>query len=118
MAQTLHLAALLLVAFAIALIMAPAAYHRQVEPDRASRRFADYGSMLIAVAMAPLLFAIAIEVALVSYVVKPLLWLSACLGGASACAYLLFWYVIPRVSRLRQRSKARTEAARAAAWKR
>jgi len=37
--QYVHLVAMVLTAVAIALLMAPAAYHRQAEPESVSRRF-------------------------------------------------------------------------------
>jgi DMSO reductase anchor subunit len=49
--QLVHFAAVLLVAIAIALIMTPAAYHRQVELGSVSDFFIKLASMLIAVAM-------------------------------------------------------------------
>lgn len=100
-ARRLHLVALLLIAIAIALIMAPAAYHRQVERDRISRRFADYASTMLTVAMLPLMLALAIEVALVSYVVAQSVWLSAGLGVALGLLYTVLWFVYPRVRRWR-----------------
>jgi purine-cytosine permease-like protein len=97
--RLLHLAALVMVAISIALIMAPAAYHRQAEPDSVSRTFARYASSLVTLAMAPLMLAIAIEVALVTFSIKPWLSLSAGLGAMVAVIYLLLWYVLPRIRR-------------------
>jgi hypothetical protein len=62
----LPLAATILVAVSIALIMAPAAYHRQAEPGIISRYFVDLASRLLTAAMLPLQFAIALEVFLVA----------------------------------------------------
>ena len=45
--QLLHLAAFLLMALAMGLVMTPAAYHRQVERGRVSRRFVDLSSSLL-----------------------------------------------------------------------
>jgi hypothetical protein len=99
--RLLHLAALTLTACAIALIMAPAAYHRQAEPDRLSRYFASYASTMVTVAMAPLLLALAIEVGLVAYVVDPSAWLAAGLGTALGTLCAALWFVYPRVRRSR-----------------
>src|SRR5678815_3624575 len=52
--RMLHLAALVLVAIAIALVMAPAALHRQTEPMAVSRRFITISSRLLMASMAPL----------------------------------------------------------------
>src|SRR5262245_55283820 len=53
--QVLHLGAFLLVALAKGLVMTPAAYHRQVERGRVSRRFIDLSSRLLTIAMLPLI---------------------------------------------------------------
>jgi len=97
--RLLHLAALVLVAITVGLIMAPAAFHRQAEPERISRYFSNYASRLMTIAMAPFMLAIALEVALVAYVVKPVLWLSLCLGTVIAGLYLLLWFVFPWMKR-------------------
>ena len=53
--QRLHLLALALVAIAGALVMAPAAYHRQTRPREASARFLVLGSRLLLWALVPLM---------------------------------------------------------------
>ena len=101
-ARILHLLATVMVACAIALIMAPAAYHRQAERDRISHYFADYASTMITVAMLPLLIALAIEVALISYVIVHSVMTAWILGGTLALLYSLLWFVYPRWRRSRR----------------
>src|SRR5215831_6393961 len=67
--KLIHLAALVLVASSMALIMAPAAYHRLVERGQVSQHFVDFASRLVAGAMIPLMFAVSLDVLLVSHVV-------------------------------------------------
>src|SRR4051812_5344475 len=64
--QTLHLVALSATASALVLLMAPAAYHRQVEPDSVSREFVNRASWFITWGMAPLAFAICLDIKLIS----------------------------------------------------
>jgi hypothetical protein len=64
--QHLHLAAIVLVTVAIALVMAPAALHRQNERYTVSRRFIDVASRLLLAGMFPLALGIALEVYLVA----------------------------------------------------
>lgn len=90
-----HLAAIVLTAVAIGLIMAPAAYHRQAERDRVSRYFANYASRLITWAMAPLSMALALDVALVTFVVTGRLATGAFLGTALGLLLAWLWYVFP-----------------------
>src|SRR5690349_18783231 len=51
--QILHLSALVLVAIATALIMTPAAYHRQAELGTVTEYFVRMSSKIIAIAMIP-----------------------------------------------------------------
>ena len=52
--QVLHLAAFLLLAVAMGLVMAPAAYHRQAERGCITRRFVDFTSRLLSLSLVPL----------------------------------------------------------------
>ncbi len=54
-AQQIHLLALALMAIAGALVMTPAAYHRQTDPRKASESFLSLASRLLLVAMIPLI---------------------------------------------------------------
>src|SRR5438477_5579798 len=51
--QVMHLGAIILVAIAIALVMAPAALHRQSEPREVSERFVWLSSNLLLASMYP-----------------------------------------------------------------
>jgi predicted membrane channel-forming protein YqfA (hemolysin III family) len=88
-----------MVAAAIGLIMAPAAYHREAERGTISRYLADYASRLIMIAMLPLLIAISIEVALVAYAILALLWVSALCGVALGLFFVSLWFVFPALRR-------------------
>ncbi len=98
-ARVLHLVALMLVAVAIALIMAPAAYHRQAERGTVSKFFAHYASRLIAVAMLPLLVAISLEVSLVAYAILAQIGLSVLCGTSLALLFLWLWFIFPALRR-------------------
>ncbi len=97
--QVLHLAALIMVALAIGLIMAPAAYHREAERGTISRYLAEYASRLMMIAMLPLLLAISIEVALIAYAILALLWVSTLCGIALGTFLLSLWFVFPALRR-------------------
>jgi hypothetical protein len=101
-ARRLHLAAIVLVAIAIALIMAPAAYHRQAERDRLTRFFANYASRLMTIAMAPLAAAIAIEVGLVAYAIELSTATAIALGGVLSLIFGTLWFAYPRLRRVRR----------------
>ena len=103
--QLLHLAAIVLIACAIALIMAPAAYHRQAERDRISHYFAKYASRMITVALVPLTAALALEVALVAYAITQRLWPATSLGIVLTVLYVAVWFVYPRLTRRARRRR-------------
>jgi hypothetical protein len=97
--RVLHLIALVLVAIAIAIIMAPAAYHRQAERGMVSRHLADFGSRVIAMAMLPLLLAISMDVALVAYAILGRVWISVACGAPVGVFFVWLWVIYPALNR-------------------
>jgi len=99
--RTLHLAALLLVAIAIALVMAPAALHRQSEPMSVSRGFIATSSRLLMASMVPLAVGICLDVYLIARVILgtsgPAVIVAVLLLGV----FFVFWRVIPQRARRR-----------------
>ena len=98
-----HLVALVLVAIAVALVMAPAAYHRISERGQVSRHFVDLASRFIASALVPLMLGISLDV----YVVAALITKRASIGIAVGLAVLVVftgvWFVLPFLHRERHR---------------
>ena len=99
--QRLYLAAFVMLVIAMALLMAPAAYHRQAERGILSRRFVNLASRLLMWALLPL----GIGVTLDTYLVAVLILHNqvAALATAATIALLLasLWYGLPRVRRWR-----------------
>jgi hypothetical protein len=93
--QILHLVALLLVAFAIALIMTPAAYHRIAERGIVSRRFVEFASRFLELALTPLMFGIALELFLLGRLILNNAMFSAAIAGSMFIVFLSLWYVFP-----------------------
>ena len=93
--QRLHLAALLCVAIAAALVLAPAALHRQTQPRSVSDRFLDISSRLLKWSMAPLALGTAADV----YIVARLIMHSVGWALASAllalATFALLWVYLP-----------------------
>jgi uncharacterized protein DUF6328 len=98
----MYLASLVLVAVAIGLIMAPAAYHRLVERDRVSRRWLRLASRDIAWAMVALTPAIAIDVYLVAVMSTGTAVLGVALGSAVAAFLAWLWFAMPLLRRHRE----------------
>lgn len=101
--QILHFVAFLLVALAMGLVMAPAAYHRQAERGVVSRRFVVLASTLLTLAMPPFIVGICLDAYLVG-----LLVLSDRLAGIIAAGILFvvltgLWFAMPALSGRRNR---------------
>jgi hypothetical protein len=102
--RLLHLAALVLVGIAIALIMAPAAYHRLAEANRVSRHWIELASRDIAWAMAALMLAISLDIYLVAIMIVEDVALAATLAAAVGSLLSWLWFAMPFFARLRERS--------------
>ena len=95
--QVLHLVAFLLVAFAMGLIMAPAAYHRQAERGCISRRFVDLTSVLLTLSLVPLTVGIVIDTYLIGWLVLGKDGLSLGLAAALLVVLVGLWFVLPQL---------------------
>ena len=104
--QRLHLLAIALLAIAVALIMAPAAYHRQRGPEEVTSTFIRLASRLLLWSMAPLALSICIEFYLVGRVIdgSPIVPLGAAFLFA---VFVGLWFVLPRVRRSKRTSTGR-----------
>jgi hypothetical protein len=94
--QQLHLAAIVLVTIAIALLMTPAAYHQQVDRRRATAAFLTLAARLVVGAMLPLAAGLAIDVHLVARVITGTPLLGVAIGGAVFAMFLFLWFVFPQ----------------------
>ena len=96
--QRLHLLAMTLLAIAIALIMAPAAYHRQRGPQEVTSTFIRVASRLLLASMVPLAMAICIDFYLVAHVIESGALVPVLAMGLFAIIVIL-WFVLPRAIR-------------------
>ncbi len=100
--QQWYIAALVLIAVAMGLVMAPAAYQRIAEFDVVSRRFIVFASIALTLAMAPLGVGICIDLYLISHLIlgRP----EVCLTISLVVGLLLvaLWFVLPLAMRLRR----------------
>jgi hypothetical protein len=97
--RMLHLAALLLVAIAIALVMAPAALHRQSEPMSVSRGFIATSSRLLMASMVPLAAGICLDVYVIARVILGANVRAAIIALLLLGVFVVFWRVIPQKAR-------------------
>ncbi len=94
--RALHLAATALVALATALLIAPAAYHRQAEPERASRRFVVLSSRLLTWSTVPLMLAVCADLYLVGVVATGRREVGIGVAAVLLAVFLALWIVLPR----------------------
>lgn len=98
--QRLHLLALGLVAIAAALVMTPAAYHRQTGPLVVKESFITLASRLLLWAMFPLLLGIALDFYLIARVILDNTTLSLILATALVGIFSGMWFLLPRLEML------------------
>jgi hypothetical protein len=96
--QRLHLAAIALVVLGIALIMTPAAYHRQTSPRAVSTHLVEMSTRLILLSMAPLALAICVDFYLVAWIVLHNA-VAACLAAVFLALFVFLWFLFPRMPR-------------------
>ncbi len=97
--RMIHLFAISLVAVAIALVMTPAAYHRQVHQNCISRRFIEISSRLLLFSMFPLMLGICLDFHLISKMILGSLGISLAITVVLAAIFIGLWIVLPRLAR-------------------
>ena len=100
--QRLHLLALGLVAIAGALVMAPAAYHRQTGPLEVKASFIVLASRLLLCAMIPLMLGIGLDFYVIARVILESRTLSGLLAIALVGLFFLLWFLLPRMKSLQK----------------
>lgn len=97
--QKLHIVAIVLVVAAIALLMAPAALHREAEPKMASDRFLRVSTRLLLAAMVPLAVSIAAEV----FIVADMVWhdrtVAVSMAAVAGVLFAVLWFAYPIIYR-------------------
>jgi Family of unknown function (DUF6328) len=89
-----------LVIVSIAALMAPAAYHRQSDPEAVSERFVMIATRLLLYSMFPLMFALGLEFFLIARVITNNASVSLTLAIFVVGVCFVSWFVLPRSNRL------------------
>ncbi|HEX8963982.1 MAG TPA: DUF6328 family protein [Rhodocyclaceae bacterium] len=110
--QFIHLAATVLVTAAIALVMTPAAYHRQTRPLEVSHPYIRLCSRLLLWSMYPLMLGICLDLYLIARIVTGERPLAAVIAAFMACFYASFWLLMPWRRRVSDERKREREARR------
>jgi hypothetical protein len=94
--QQLHFAALFLVALSAALVMAPAAIHRQSQQRFVSERFIWLSSVLVLVSMLPLALGLSLDVFLIARIVFGTPSVGLAFAALLLGVLLALWLILPR----------------------
>jgi uncharacterized PurR-regulated membrane protein YhhQ (DUF165 family) len=97
--QRLHLVALVLTVLAIALVMSPAAIHRQTQQREVSERFIWISSRLVLASMLPLAVGLCLDVYLIALILLDHAAASALIAAALFVVFFILWIVLPRRER-------------------
>jgi len=100
--QTLHLIAITLIAIAVALVMAPAALHRQTSPRAATQDFVAIASRLLLMSMFPLGVAISLDFYLIARLILNNNRVSLLLASALLLLFAILWFLLPRAQSLQK----------------
>jgi uncharacterized protein DUF6328 len=100
--QLIHYFAISLVALSVALVMTPAAYHRQAVPMTVSKRFLTISSRLLFWSMYPLMGGILLDFYLVGSLVLPGRLSSVLATFCLFCVFTVLWILLPRMHALQR----------------
>ena len=95
--QQLHFLALFLVALAAALVMTPAAIHRQSQQRSVSERFIWLSSMLVLASMFPLALGMSLDVYLIARVVFGTPGIGLAFSAVLLAVLMALWVLMPRL---------------------
>ena len=94
--QVLHLIAIALTVLSMALVMTPAALHRQAERNEVSERFIWLGSNLVLAGMVPLALAIGLDAYIVASLITKNDALAVVIAAALVTVFAALWFFLPR----------------------
>jgi predicted lysophospholipase L1 biosynthesis ABC-type transport system permease subunit len=105
--QLVHLVAIVLTVLSMALVMTPAALHRQAEPQQVSERFVWLASNMVLAGMFPLAIAVGLDAYIVASIVAKNDAFAAILAIAVMLLFAALWLFVPWRESRRHRSPAR-----------
>lgn len=108
--HVLHLVALCLLAIGAALVVTPAAYHRQVAPYDIPEDFPRLASRFVTAAMIPLMLALSIDTYLVSKLSLEEMPLCIAVAATLLLIFVGLWFVFPRVMARKRKQSPRARA--------
>jgi hypothetical protein len=103
--QVTHLVAIGLVAVCVTLVLAPAAYHRQVQQREVTDAMVRYASGMLMLAMFPLMLALCLDFFVIAMLILHERALSAALSIALFAVFFSLWFLWPASVGMRDRGR-------------
>ena len=97
-----HLTAISLIVIAIAMVMAPAAYHRQKDPQSISENFVFIATRLLLYSMFPLMMALSLEFFLIARMITNRVGISVVFAAIVVSVFSTLWFLLPRNKKLQR----------------
>lgn len=104
-----HLVALCLLVTGAALVVTPAAYHRQVAPREVPANFLRIASTFAALALVPLMLALSLDVYLIARLTLKEMPTCIVLAACQLALFTALWFVFPWIAAHRRRARSRRE---------
>ncbi len=105
--QRIHLFALGLVAISVAMVMTPAAYHRQRGPRDVSKDLISISTRFLLLSMFPLMLGISLDFYLIARIILHDPMLSLALSLFLVIVFIAFWFLLPHVHNRRELKRKR-----------
>lgn len=99
--QLLHLVALGATAIGMALVMAPAAYHRIAQPALRTTSFVKLATKLLISSMLPVVVGICIDFFIIARMITQSQGAAAASAALITSIFVILWFVVPFLGRLR-----------------
>ncbi|MCY0987131.1 DUF6328 family protein [Nannocystis sp. ILAH1] len=106
----LHLAAFILLAVGLALVVTPAAYHRQTAPYGIPAGFARLATIYATLGLVPLMLAVSIDLYIITSLITKSVAISLILSGSLLAVFVGLWLVFPQVVAAQRRAQAAEES--------
>ena len=84
---------------AVALVMTPAALHRQIDPLAVTRRFIEWSTILLLLSMLPLGLSISLELYIIAEIITGSFWLGLLAAGGVLVLFFALWVWLPNVKK-------------------
>ncbi|MCY1054226.1 DUF6328 family protein [Nannocystis sp. SCPEA4] len=104
--HVLHLVAFVLLAVGLALVVTPAAYHRQAAPHGIPAEFTRLATVFSILGLVPLMLAVSIDLYIITSLISKSVAVSAVLSGSLLALFVGLWLVYPQIVARRRRRAA------------